>query len=68
MKLEAKLFAKILTQVQKIGDLLGYQEILVERWFENDSGELEFLLADGESKGTFRIVLPKPFEQEVGEI
>lgn len=65
MKLEAKLFTKILTQVQKIGEILGYQEILVERWFENDNGELEFLLADGKNRGTFRVVLPKPFEQDV---
>ncbi|MGX2951695.1 hypothetical protein ACWIUA_12490 [Ursidibacter sp. B-7004-1] len=59
MKIEAKLFTKILTQVQKMSEILGYQEVLVDRWFENDNGELEFLLVDGEGKGSFRIVLPK---------
>lgn len=68
MKIEAKLFAKVLTQVQKMAETLGYKEILLESWFENDNGELEFLLASGENKGSFRIVLPIPLEQETKSI
>lgn len=65
MKIEAKLFTKLLKQVREIAETLGYKVILLDRWFENNDGNLEFLLADGESKSVFSIVLPKPFEQEV---